>query len=99
MVTCSKCGTENKDDAKFCVNCGAAMGRVERMERRERSPRDECFGLPHGGAVFGLFIGAMIIIWGLTQIFGWKVELGTYAIIIIGILIVAGAIYGMTRRR
>jgi len=99
MVACSKCGTENKDDAKFCVSCGAAMGLVERIEHRERSQRDECFGLPHGGAVFGLFIGAMIILWGLTQIFGWKVELGTYAIIIIGILIVAGAIYGITRRR
>jgi len=96
MVTCTKCGTENEENAKYCINCGAALGRMERTETR---PRDECFGLPRGGAIFGLFIGAIIILWGLTEIFGWRVELGTFAIIIIGILIVAGAIYGLTRRR
>lgn len=96
MVTCAKCGTENKEDAKYCVNCGEALGRVERRERR---PRDECFGLPYGGAIFGLFIGAIIILWGLTEIFGWEIEIWTFAIIVIGIIIVAGAIYGLTRKR
>ena len=104
MVTCARCGKENEEGAKFCVDCGAALGPEEtrperRVERIERRPRDECFGLPHGGAIFGLFIGAIIILWGLSSVFGWQIELGTYAIIIIGILIVAGAIYGLTRRR
>ena len=96
MATCAKCGRENEEGATYCANCGAALGRLERKETR---PRDECFGLPYGGAVFGLFIGAIIILWGLSSVFGWQVELGTYAIIIIGILIVAGAIYGLTRKR
>jgi hypothetical protein len=96
MVTCTKCGAENKEDARFCSGCGAALGQVE---RRPKPPRDECFGLPNGGAIFGLFIGAIIILWGLTEVFGLQVELGTYAIIIIGILIIAGALYGLTRRR
>ncbi len=59
----------------------------------------ECFGLPYGGAIFGLFIGAIIILWGLSSIFGWNLEIGGFVIIVIGLLIVAGAIYGLTRRR
>jgi hypothetical protein len=63
-------------------------------ERRE----DECFGLPRGGAIFGLLIGAMIIILGLQQLFGWDIEIGPFAIIAVGILIIAGAIYSFTRK-
>lgn len=59
---------------------------------------NECFGLPRGGAIFGLFIGIIIIIFGLQQIFGLDIELGPFIIIIIGILILAGAIYGLSRR-
>ena len=61
--------------------------------------RDECFGLPHGGAIFGLFIGAIIILWGLSEALGWKNELSTFAAIAIGLLIVAGAVRGLTRKR
>jgi uncharacterized membrane protein YvbJ len=25
---CAKCGRENKDDASFCVRCGANLGRI-----------------------------------------------------------------------
>ena len=64
-------------------------------EQRE----DECFGLPRGGAIFGLLIGAIIIIFGLQQLFGWNIEIGPFAIVGVGILIIAGAIYGLTRRR
>ena len=95
MAACTKCGTENVEGAKYCINCGASLGRMERGGRR---PRDECFGLPHAGAIFGLFIGALIILWGLSEVFGWEIEIWTYAIIIIGVIMVAGAIYGLTRR-
>ena len=64
-------------------------------ERRE----DECFGLPRGGAIFGLVIGAIIVIVGLQQLFGWRFDIGPLAIIAVGILIVASAIYTFTRRR
>ena len=60
--------------------------------------RDECFGLPRGGAIFGLFIGLIIIIVGLQQFFGWEIDVGPFAIIIVGILFIAGAIYGLSRR-
>ena len=101
MTYCTKCGTKNTDDAEFCVKCGASLGSVEQTSKRYRRERreGECFGLPHGGAVFGLFIGAIIILWGLTQLFGWNIEIWTWAIIVIGVLMVAGAVYGLTRKR
>ena len=101
MVYCTKCGVKNSDEVKICTECGASLytesGSARRYERRHEEK--ECFGLPHGGAIFGLFIGTIIIIWGLTEMFGWEVEIGVFALIVIGILIVAGAIYGLTRKR
>ena len=64
-----------------------------------RHRENECFGLPRGGSIFGLFIGIIIIIVGLQQVFGWDIEVGPFAIIIVGLLVAAGAIYGLTRRR
>ena len=59
----------------------------------------ECFGLSQGGAIFGLLIGVIIIFVGLQQVFGWNIDVGPFAIIIVGILIITGAIYGLTKRR
>ena len=60
--------------------------------------RDECFGLPRGGAIFGLFIGVIIIIVGLQQVFGWEIDIGPFATLMFGVLILAGAIYRLSRR-
>ena len=65
----------------------------------ERRKQDECFGLPRGGAIFGLFIGIIIIIVGLQQVFGWNIEIGPLVTIMFGLLVLAGAIYGLSRRR
>jgi len=107
MVTCSKCGTKNPDDAKFCVNCGATLYSMEGERghggscfgQPERRMENECFGLPHGGTIIGLFIGLMIILFGLGSLFGWKIDFGPLMIIVIGVLIVAGALYGLSRKR
>jgi hypothetical protein len=71
----------------------------------EKRARDECFGLPHGGTIFGLIIGSIIVLSGiifLLQETGVIVEgfdvMWPFIIIVFGVLIVAGAIYGMTRR-
>ncbi len=69
------------------------------MEKFGKRAEDECFGLPRGGTIFGLFIGVIIILWGLSSLLGWTIELGTYAIIAVGLLILAGAIYGLTRQK
>jgi hypothetical protein len=61
--------------------------------------RDECFGLPGGNIIVPLIIGVILILAGLSSIFGFQLTyLGPVLIILIGLLIIAGAIY-RTRRR
>lgn len=111
MVYCLKCGEKNEEDAKFCVKCGTALHAEEKKEkwgdtcfgRPEKRVEEECFGLPHGGAIFGLFIGALIILWGLIWILQQldilppTVEIWPFAVIFIGVLIIAGVIYSLRR--
>jgi len=109
MVYCTKCGTKNEEDAVVCVKCGASLAgaRAWRPERRRREKEEqECFGLPHGGAIAGLVFGAIIIIagllfalqeWNVIEEINWD-QIWPFIIIIFGILVVAGAIYGYSRR-
>jgi len=107
MVYCPKCGTKNEDTAEFCVKCGANLQTGTPVSRRyeRRRAEAECFGLPHGGAVVGVAIGAMILLWGifmLAQQAGWVAETPDFWIILIiifGVLLIAGAVYRMTRPR
>lgn len=70
-MICSKCGSENPDDASFCTGCGAALDGAGDIRRPVSGGRAEpdCFGLS-GGALPGLVIGAIIIIVGVTSAFG-----------------------------
>ena len=111
MVYCSKCGTQNPDDAKVCSNCGAplySVGQRYRGSEREhyRRMEGECFGLPNGGMIAALVFGTIIILVGLglfLQSTGYIVNFDFWnffwplIIIIFGILILAGAIYGRRR--
>jgi hypothetical protein len=112
MVYCSKCGSQNEDEAVFCANCGESL-RVSHRERRgweeelevraeefgERAERfgkrmeEECFGLPGGNTIVGILIGLAILLWGLSELMGWNIDIGPYAIIVFGILIVVGVFY------
>ena len=65
------------------------------MSRRD----NECFGLPNSGLVAGTVFGIIIIIWGLSILFGWVINIMAFGAIIIGALIVAGSIYQLTRKR
>ena len=108
MVYCTKCGTKNEDEAKVCSKCGAPL-QVSRPVRRYRSggdcfgpggrPESECFGLPHGGAIAGLIFGAIVLIIGLALLSGIQVWDYLWALIVVvfGLLIIAGALYGMRR--
>jgi uncharacterized membrane protein YvbJ len=107
MVYCPKCGTKNEDTADFCVNCGASLrtGTVASRQYERRRAEQECFGLPHGGAIVGVIFGTIILIWGIsmllqqTGIIAQPFDFWFIIIIVIGILIVAGAIYKITRPR
>jgi len=59
----------------------------------------ECFGLPHGGTIFGLIIGFIIIFVGVSSLVDIDIEFWPLIIIIFGVLIVVGAIYSLTQRR
>ena len=107
MVYCPKCGTQNDNAADFCAKCGASLqtGTVSSRRRERIRAEQECFGLPHGGAIAGILLGVIILIWGfsvLLQQMGIIAEtLHFWYIIIIavGILIVAGAIYKITQAK
>lgn len=99
MVYCTKCGTKNEDDAVICVKCKEPLGSQPPTRRERRRKENECFGLPHGGAIGGLVIGLIIILWGLTAVLEIDFPLWAFIIIIFGSLMVAGALYSMSRRR
>jgi len=106
MVYCTKCGTKNEDTAVVCTNCGATLQTGTPISRRyeRRRAEQECFGLPHGGAIVGIAIGIIIVFWGFlmfaqqTGLITEQVEVWPLALIIFGVLILVGAIYGMSRR-
>jgi len=103
MVYCTKCGVKNEEDAVVCVKCGAPLQKGPRptLTYERKRFEEECFGIPHGGAVVGLIIGIIIIIVGVSSLSGIK-DVGRYIwpliIIAFGILIIVGALYGLRRR-
>ena len=107
MVYCPKCGTMNDDSAQFCVKCGANLrtGTLESRRAERRRAEEECFGLPHGGAIVGIAIGIILLLWGffaLAQQAGlitFTLNLWYVVIVIIGILIIAAAAYRISRQK
>ncbi len=101
MVYCPKCGTKNEDAAETCTSCGATLHVAARPRIAGKRPEDECFGLPYGGVIVGLVIGVIVILWGLSQVPGVlpeDFEFWWLIIIVFGLLIIAGALFKLTRR-
>jgi len=107
MVYCPKCGTKNEDTAEFCIKCGAGLqtGTVASRRLERRKAEQQCFGLPHGGAIVGIVIGVIILLWGVSMmlqqynIISQPFDFWYLIIIVIGVLMVAGAVYRMSRSR
>jgi len=103
---CTKCGadlevSQEKSVEKRAKEWGEEFGRraEEWGEQVGKRAEEECFGLPHGGAIVGAIIGIIIILVGLSWLTGFKWEqFWPVVVIIFGILIVAGAVYGFSRR-
>ena len=102
MVYCTKCGAKNPDDAVVCARCGASLETGTYVSRRyERRSEGECFELPWGSAIVGVIVGLIIIFAGLSWLLGfafWKI-FWPLIVIIFGILVLAGSLYGFRRRR
>jgi hypothetical protein len=70
-----------------------------RAEKWGRNMEDECFGLPGGSSIVGILFGIMIILLGVRELLGWNIDFGPFAIIAVGALILAGALYQQNKRR
>ena len=81
-------GKEIERRAKTCFGSEKRRGRYE----------DECFGLPRGGTIVGIIIGLIIILVGISWILDISIKIWPIAVVILGILILAGALYGLSRR-
>ena len=105
---CSKCGADlevsrEKHWDERVDEWGEEVGRrAEKWGKQmEREFTDECFGLPHGGAIAGIIFGIIILVFGFAWLTGVDIwaNIGPFMAILVGLLIVAGAIYRVTRRR
>ncbi len=108
VIYCIKCGTKlvSKDESwdKRIEKWGEDFGkRVEKWgdDFGKQDPR-VCFGLPHGGLIFGLLIGVIIILVGLYSLLSGVEAIRIFwplLIIVFGLLIAIGALYSLTRKR
>ncbi len=107
MVYCSRCGTQNPDTHTHCTNCGAPLYTVGQRypgsdREHYRRVENECFGLPNGGMIVSIVIGLIIVLVGLglflQATYGISVDIWPFIIIIFGVLIVLGGIFGRRRR-
>jgi uncharacterized membrane protein YvbJ len=105
---CIKCGAKleiSKEDwDKRVEKWGEEFGKHAEKWGEDFGKRaeKECFGLPHGGLIFGLLIGLIIILVGLSSLLtGSEVTQLFFPLLIIvfGLLIATGALYSLTRRR
>ena len=105
---CSDCGaslevSREESFEKRAEKWGEEFGKQMEQVGGEFGKRmeEECFGLPYGRAVVGIVFGVFIILIGLAIFMGQDIGqwIGPSAAVVIGMLIVAGAIYGLTRRR
>jgi len=109
MTYCQYCGTKNSKDAEVCKKCGEKLyqekdkaGRsVVEIEVRGRHEK-ECFGLPRFGAMVGITIGLLVILFGagviISRYYGTQVELWSLAVVIFGVMVVAAALSALRRK-
>lgn len=104
--TCTQCGASlyavgEPERQRVEDECWGNRRRGEPYRRVEY----ECFGIPRGGAVVGFAIGIIILLAGAiylmqqANLISSNVNVWPFAVIIFGILLIIGALYGLSRRR
>jgi uncharacterized membrane protein YvbJ len=92
MVYCTKCGTQNPDDAVNCSNCGASLKPASHKEHRRYRYEDNMYfgGRSH---IWGIVIGLFIITIGVSSLLGVNIwdKVWPAFIILVGLIIVANA--------
>ena len=103
---CVKCGANLAVSTERSLEKRIEEGAEELGKRAEewgkdfeKHVEDECFGLPHGGTIFGLIIGIIIILLGVTSFAGIDLQFWPLILIIFGLLVFGGALYTITRNR
>ncbi|MBS7620037.1 zinc ribbon domain-containing protein [Candidatus Bathyarchaeota archaeon] len=94
MVYCSICGEQNPDDREYCSKCGGALHPERSYRRIQRSEKSPFY--PLRGVGLWLFLGLLIILWGVTEIvsefFRIRINFLALVAIIFGAIIIAGAV-------
>jgi len=106
VVRCRNCGTENGEDAQYCVECGVALrpsrARGEKHEKHEKAETDACFRPTRATRLFWLFVGLLIVLWGATEllrvIYNITVELWPLIAIALGLYIIYRVLSRSQRR-
>ena len=112
MIYCPYCGTKNSKDAKVCKKCGEklyqgketkpAVGRGFGPDVRRTRHEQECFGLPRLGAMMGIAIGLVVILFGagiiLSRYYRTQIEIWPLADVVFGLMVVAAAHSALRRK-
>ena len=77
MVYCTKCGTQNDEDAAFCKSCGDPLGSAAAIDqrRKEREYDDHCEeDCGPGRGPYAWIWGALVLLIGLWIVFEFGVK-------------------------
>ncbi len=92
MAYCTKCGTQNPDDAANCSKCGAPLNPAPYHEyRRYRYEGGVFFG--RRSHIWSIIVGLFIIMIGVSSLLGWNIwnMIWPLFLILIGGMIVVNA--------
>lgn len=96
MVYCTRCGTQNPDNAANCSNCGAPLYSANADNRpytRHDHHYDDRNGYHRGNTIAGLIIGIIILLIGFSflvnELYGISLPWWPIIVIIIGIFLIA----------
>lgn len=85
----------------YCTKCGASLHSTKEREHYRRV-EDECFGIPRRSSVASLIFGIIIILVGLSlfiqEVYDIAIPWWPLIIVLFGILVIIGALYGFRRR-
>ena len=106
MVYCTKCGTDNEEEAEVCTSCGASLrtssNRVVRHGRDWDWDWDDNWSRRRHGNTWPLLFGGFLIMLGLSQLmedmFWWFSFDTLWPVFLIGIGVVVIS-NGMKKRR